>query len=104
MVPRLERSGNPNVGWRTGGRYGSQQTHGRQRTQGRSQEARAIEEPADQNLHVAQQEGRTVHGRQEEREEVQGRSEGEVMGRFFIGIIVLSVAIVLGMYLHILAL
>jgi hypothetical protein len=54
----------------------------KQRAQGRGEKANAIEEPADRNIHEAQQGRRPVHGGQEERKEIQRRAPRKIMPRY----------------------
>ena len=45
-----------------------------------------------------------MHGGEEEREEIQRRSAREMMGRFFLGIVIVSIALIIALYWHIVAL
>jgi hypothetical protein len=64
---------------------------------GRRKEGDAVEKPAHQNLDQAQQSGRAVHGGQKERQEVQGRPSGEVMGKVALIAIAIGAAILIGL-------
>src|SRR5690348_9904751 len=69
---------------KNGGIDGGQQAERRQRPQGRGEKTYSAEEPADQDGDEAQQEGRSVHGGEEEREKIQGRSKGEVVTKLLV--------------------
>jgi hypothetical protein len=64
---------------------------------GRGEEAHAAEEPTHQDLDQAQQSRRAVHGGQKERQKVQGRASGEVMGKAALIAIVIGVASLIGL-------
>ncbi|WP_036054513.1 hypothetical protein [Bradyrhizobium sp. URHD0069] len=54
-------------------------------------------EPADQDLDQAQESRRAVHGSQKERQKVQGRALGEVMGKAALIAIAIGVASLIGL-------
>src|SRR6188472_1132719 len=95
----------PRIVTQTGGDDGSEQTQRRQCPQGRGEEAYPAEEKAwrRNGLDQAQQDLRRVHGGQEAseenqgRQEVQGRSAREVMGKLLLVLIVVSIAVLIGL-------
>ena len=63
---------------------------------GAVKKAHPVEEPAHEDINQAQQEGRAVYGSQEEREEVQGRQAGEILGKAAIAMVAMASRSVLG--------
>jgi hypothetical protein len=101
--------------WRgiaTGDDDGGKQAGRRQCPQGRGQEAHPAEDKARRGVRLdqAQQDIRGIHGsekarrKKEERQEVQGRAAREVMGKLFLALTALSIAVLIGLSVWVIAL